>query len=126
MFNECAVFQITKRERVIRSIGDLVFAHDTDQIPQRILVMGDSIYPEFALIVIGVLDIIDIDQIRSAVPPMTDPSQCMGKGPSAMCKHDLQIRIFVKDPPNIIEQMALDVSAGMPTSQGSQYFSISF
>src|SRR5690349_15603924 len=49
-----------------------------------------------------------------------------GNDPPPCAKATLNEGSFSNTPPNIIEQIALDVSAGMPTSQGSQYFCICF
>ena len=45
-----------------------------------------------------------------------------GKAPPPWAKATRNLGNRSKTPPNIIEQMASEVSAGMPTSQGSQYF----
>ena len=49
-----------------------------------------------------------------------------GKAPPPWANATLKLGNFSNIPLKIIEQIALLVSAGIPTSQGSQYFSIWF
>ena len=48
-----------------------------------------------------------------------------GNDPPPWAKAIFRLGNFSRTPPIKIEQIALDVSAGIPTSQGSQYFCIS-
>src|ERR1700677_4201207 len=47
-----------------------------------------------------------------------------GKAPPPWAKATRSFGNCSKTPPKIIEQIARDVSAGIPTSQGSQYFAM--
>ena len=57
--------------------------------------------------------------------PRVDPANRSGKSATAVGESErASFGNRSNTPPKIIEQMANEVSAGMPTSQGSQYFGI--
>ena len=117
-FHVAAQLQITQRKRIIRTHADAIGALQLQHIMQQISIMGDAVNPEFT-------------EIRATATksgrqrnPCSNRPSVVKNDPPAWLNITLKLGSRSKTPPKTNELAARDVSAGIPTSQGSQYFSI--